>query len=134
MPTLLPCGPVIGKTYIQSGAGAALQYHIMKLSAVSTAAVAGANDPCLGVLKNTPADGGQASLVTRGETEVAVDAATAIVAGDYIVANASGRGIKIPATAALKSNVLGRAMEALASGTGTIIVDVLPIVITNPAA
>ena len=49
------------------------------------------------------------------------------------MADASGHGIKIPATAALKSYVLGRAMEAKASGTGTIIVDINPGVVTNPA-
>ena len=133
MATLLPTGRQTGKTYIASGSMTAIQNHIVKLSAASTAAVAGANDPCLGVLKNKPADAGQASVVTRGEAEVFVDATTAILIGDYIVSDGSGHGIKIPATAALKSYILGRAMEAKASGTGTIIVDINPGVVTNPA-
>lgn len=130
MATILPTGRQTGKTYIASGSMTAIQYHIVKLSAASTAAVAGANDPVLGVLKNKPADAGQASVVTRGEAEVFVDATTAILIGDYIEADASGHGIKMAATTG-KRNVLGRAMEAKASGTGTIIVDVLPVVVTN---
>ena len=130
MATILPTGRVTGKTYIAYGSMTAIQYHIVKLSAASTAAVAGANDPVLGVLKNKPADAGQASVVTRGEADVFVDATTAILIGDYIESDASGHGIKMAATTG-KRNVLGRAMEAKASGTGTIIVDVLPVVVTN---
>jgi hypothetical protein len=133
MATILPVGRVTSKTYTASGSMTAIQNHIVKLSAASTAVIAGANDKCLGVLKNKPAAGGQASVVERGETEVFVDASTAILPDDYIVADASGHGIKIPATAALKSYVLGRAKEALASGTGTIIVDVDPDAVTSPA-
>lgn len=130
MATILPTGRQTGKTYIASGSMTAIQYHIVKLSAANTAAVAGANDPVLGVLKNKPADAGQASVVTRGEAEVFVDATTAILIGDYIEADASGHGVKMAATTG-KRNVLGRAMEAKASGTGTIIVDVLTVVVTN---
>jgi len=65
MATILPTGRVTGKTYIASGSMTAIQYHIVKLSAASTAAVAGANDPVLGVLKNKPADAGQALQVVR---------------------------------------------------------------------
>lgn len=133
MATILPTGRQTSKTYIASGSMTAIQNHIVKLSAASTAAVAGANDPVLGVLKNKPADAGQASVVTSGEAEVFVDATTAILIDDYIVSDGSGHGIKIPATASLVNNVIGRAMEAKASGTGTIIVDVLPIAVTNHA-
>lgn len=133
MATLLPCGPVRAKTYIASDSMTALQYHIVLQSAASTVAVAGANGKCLGVLKNKPAAAGQASVVESGETEVYVDATTAILIDDYITSDASGHGIKIPATAATKFYVLGRAKEAKASGTGTIIVDVQPIAVTNPA-
>jgi len=131
--TILPMGPVTSKTYIASGSMTAIQYHVVKLSAASTAIIAGANDVPEGVLKNAPADGGQASVVTRGECEVFVDAATAILIDDLIVSDASGHGIKIPATAATKYHALGRAKEAKASGTGTIIVDVQPGDSTNPA-
>lgn len=134
MATILPCGPQVGKTYTASGDLSSSQYHIVKESAARTAAIAGANEKPLGVLKNKPADGGQASLVTRGECEVYVDATTAILIDDYIVANASGHGVKIGATVSTKYYVLGRAKEAKASGTGTIIVDVDPIVVTNPAS
>ena len=130
MATILPVGRVTGKTYTASGSMTALQLHIVKLTAASTAAQATANDRILGVLKNKPADTGQASVVTRGETEVSVDATTAILIGDYIESDAGGHGIKMAATTG-KREVLGRAMEAKASGTGTIIVDVLPTTITN---
>jgi len=133
MATILPTGRVTGKTYIASGSMTAIQYHIVKLSATSTAVIAGANDVPEGVLKNKPADGGQASVVTRGECEVYVDATTAILINDLIVADASGHGVKIPATAATKYHTLGRAKESKASGTGTIIVDVQPGDSTNPA-
>jgi hypothetical protein len=131
--TILPRGETEDRTYTASGDLSACQYHIVKLSAAETAAIAGANDPCLGVLKNAPTAGGQASFVKRGETEVFVDATTAILIGDYIEADGSGHGVKIAATVGSKRYVLGRALEAKASGTGTIIVDVRPGVVTNPA-
>lgn len=134
MSAILPCGPTVDKTYTASGDLSSAKHHIVKLSAASAAAIAGANDVPLGVLKNAPLDGGQASVVTRGEVEVLVDATTAILIGDLIEADGSGHGVKIAATAATKRNVLGRAMEAKASGTGTIIVDVSPGVVTNPAS
>ncbi len=128
MATILPTGRVTGKTYIASGDLSAAQFHIVQLSAASTAAIAGAGSKCLGVLKNKPASagGGSASVVTRGETEVYVDAGTAILIGDRIMSDSSGHGVKVPATAATIKEYLGIAMEAKASGTGTIIVDVLP--------
>ena len=132
MATILPVGRVTSKTYIASGSMTAIQDHIVKLSAASTAVIAGANDKCLGVLKNKPADGGQASVVERGETEVFVDAGTAILIDDYIVSDASGHGVKKPTTAETVCYVIGRAKEAKASGTGTIIVDVQPTTVTNP--
>jgi len=133
MATILPRGETRDKTYTASGDLSASQYHIVKLSAARTVAIAGANDHCLGVLKNAPASGGQASVVTAGEALVYVDATTPIAAGDRIEAAANGVGVKMAATAASKREVLGVAQEGLASGTGTIVVDIAPGVVTNPA-
>ena len=135
MTTILPCGPTVDKTYTASGDLSSAKHHIVKLSAAETRRPSAApTTGALGVLKNAPATGGQASVVTRGEAEVYVDATTAILIGDHIESAASGLGVKIAATAATKCDVLGRAMEAKASGTGTIIVDVSPGVVTNPAS
>jgi len=133
MATILPRGETRDKTYTASGDLSASQYHIVKLSAARTVSIAGANDHCLGVLKNAPASGGQASVVTAGEALVYVDATTPIAAGDRIEAAANGVGVKMAATAASKREILGVAQEALASGTGTIVVDIAPGVVTNPA-
>jgi hypothetical protein len=132
MATLLPVGPVESKTYAASGSLTSNQFHIVILTAASTVAIAGANGKCLGVLRNKPADGGQASVVEDGEAEVFVDAGTAILIDDYIVSDGSGHGVKKPTTAETICYVLGRAKEAKASGTGTIIVDVEPCAVTNP--
>ena len=134
MATILPMGPVKSKTYIASGDLSAAQNHIVLLSAASTVAIGTANCVPAGVLKNKPAaaGGGQASVVTEGETEVFVDAGTAILIDDMIVADSSGHGVKIGSTAETKYHVLGRAKEAKASGTGTIIVDVHFFDSTNP--
>ena len=131
---ILPRGETSDRTYTASGDLSDYQYRIVKLSAAETAAICGAGEKCQGVLKNAPEDGGQASVVTRGEAKVYVDATTAILIGDRIMAAANGVGVKVPATAATKSEYLGTAMEAKASGTGTIIVDIQPGVITTPAA
>ena len=110
------------KTYTASGDLSACQFHIVQLSAASTVALGGAGTQCRGVLKNKPLDGGQASVVTLGETEVFVDATTAILIGDRIKSDASGHGVK----AATTNEYVGTALEAKASGTGTIIIDVNP--------
>jgi hypothetical protein len=123
---ILPRGDTSDRTYTASGDLSSSQYRIVKLSAAETVAIAGAGERPRGVLKNAPADGGQASVVTRGEALVYVDATTAILIGDRIV--------KIAATAATKCEYLGVALEAKASGTGTIVVDIDPGVQTNPAA
>ena len=130
---ILPRGETRDKTYTGSGDLSSSQHRIVKLSAAETVAICGAGERCHGVLKNAPAAGGQASVVTRGEAPVYVDATTAILIGDRIASAASGVGVKIAATAATKCEFLGIAMEALASGTGTIIVDINPGVQTNPA-
>lgn len=133
MATILPKGETRDKTYTASGDLSARQFHIVTLAAASTVAIAPAAAKCHGVLKNKSLDGGQASVVTFGETPVAVDATTAILIGDRIVAGANGVGVKIAATAATRCEYLGTALEALAAGAGTIIVDVAPGVVTNPA-
>lgn len=133
MATILPKGETRDKTYTASGDLSANQFHIVALTAASTVVIAPAAAKCHGVLKNAPLDGGQASVVTQGETEVYVNAATAIIAGDRIAASANGVGVKIAATAATKCEYLGTALEALAAGTGTIIVDVNTGAVTNPA-
>ena len=132
MATILPCGPVKSKTYTAVEAMPAAN-RIVKLTAASTVGLCDAAEKCLGVVKNEPVITGQASVVELGETEVYVDATTAIVIDDYIFATTDGVGIKCPLTAATKYYVIGRAKEAKASGTGTIIVDVLPSAVTVPA-
>jgi len=130
---ILPHGMTEDVTYTGSGDLSASQYHIVKLSAAGVVAIAGAGEKCQGVLKNKPTDGRQASVVTDGEALVYVDATTAINVGDRIMAASGGVGVKVPATAATKSEFVGTALEAKASGTGTIVVDIEPGVITTPA-
>lgn len=133
MAAILPMGLVVGKTY-EADEAMVDKHRIVTLVAAGHVELCGANEVPQGVLKNAPAIRGQASVITRGEAEVYVDATTAILIGDLIESGASGVGVKVAATAASKRYVLGRAQEALASGTGTIIVDVDPGVVTNPAS
>lgn len=135
MADLLPTGIPISKTYKADGSLATYRYRIVKLSAAGKVALGTAGCKCHGVLQDDNAAAGyNASVVTRGETPVYVDATTAIAVGDRIMCGASGAGVKVPTTAATKSEYLGTALEAKASGTGTIIVDVDPGVQTTPAA
>jgi hypothetical protein len=131
MATILPVGPVKSKTYTAVEAMPDAN-RIVKLTAVSTVGLCDANEKCLGVVKNKPLILGQASVVELGETEVYVDATTAILIDDYIIAATDGVGVKKPTTAETICYVIGRAKETKSSGTGTIIVDVLPIPVTNP--
>ena len=134
MATLLPTGIPISKTYEAGTSLATYQHRIVKLSAAGKVVLGTAACKCHGVLLDDDAAAGyNASVVTLGETPVYVDATTAIAANDRIACGANGVGVKIAATAAAKCEFLGTAMEGLASGTGTIIVDVLPGVATNPA-
>ena len=135
MATLLPTGIPESKTYKASASLATYQYRIVKLAAAGQAALGTAGCKCLGVLQdNDAAAGYNASVVTRGETPVYCDGSTtAIAAGDRIMCAANGVGVKVPTTAATKSEFLGTAMEPL-TAAGTIIVDVERGVQTTPAS
>jgi hypothetical protein len=133
MATILPIGGTRDKTYTASGSMTDRINRIVKLSAARTVAIAGAGEHCHGVLKNAPADGGQASVITFGEALVYVDATTPILIGDRIMAAANGVGVKCGATAKTAYEILGVAQEAKASGTGTIIVDINPGTISVPS-
>jgi hypothetical protein len=132
----LPRGETSDKTYRASGSLHHYQYRIVKLSAAGVVAICGAGQRCLGVLKNRAHDGDQASVVTRGECSVYVDASSAIAAGDRIKSAANGVGVKVAETKGGDAGgveFLGIAQEGLASGTGVIIVDVQPGVYASPS-
>lgn len=134
MATLLPTGIPISKTYEAGTSLATYQYRIVKLSAAGKVVLGTAGCKCTGVVVDDDAAAGyNASVVTLGETPVYVDATNAIAPDDRIAVGANGVGVKIDATAATKCEFLGTAKEGKASGLGTIIVDVAPGVVTNPA-
>lgn len=69
------------------------------------------------------APGSYLTIITHGIASVKVDASTApIQPGDLLVAASSGAATKAPASAKSDGTVIGKALEPLASGTGSILV------------
>ena len=127
MATRLPVGPFRDQTFT---AGEDLtQYTIVKLTAVSSVSMADAGEQCIGIVQNAPSSGEQATVRTQGESFCSVDAGTAILITDFIIATTDGVGIK---NVTDEAYVVGPTREAKASGTGNIVVDVQPQTVNVP--
>lgn len=121
MATRLPVGPFRDETYPAAADLSTYQYHIVGLSSGAVNVVGSGGVP-LGILQNAPASGEQAVVRTLGQSFCDVSAASAISEGSPIEPTTNGVGI-ISATNNRRLAAVSR--EALASGTGTIVVDVV---------
>lgn len=91
-------------------------YHVVKLSAANTVALAGAvSDMLLGVLVNCPAAGEAAAVAGPGSI-VGCVAGGLVSAGDYITTDGTGQGVKANPAAAANNNVVGIALTGASSG------------------
>jgi len=121
MATRLPVGPFRDQTFRAAAALTAYQYCLVKLASATTVTFCGAGEKPVGILQNAPADGGQAIVRTFGESYCSVDATVAIVYDYGCLSAAAGVGVKNTTD---KGPIVGWFRESLASGTGTIVVDV----------
>ena len=123
MATLLPVGPNRDQTFIADEAMTSAQYCMVKhvSGTAGHVTLADGTEQPIGILQNAPASGGQAVVRTLGESNCSVNAGTAITIGCGICPTTDGVGVKNTTD---NYWIVGHAREALASGTGTIVVDV----------
>lgn len=119
MPTELA---LYDETFIAGADLSAAQYKLVEISAANTVTVCNATtDLPVGILQNKPTAGQAAQVRLLGRSRCVSDGSgTAIVAGDQVGTDGSGRAVK---KAANNDIIVGRAMEpSTAAGT---IIDVL---------
>lgn len=87
------------------------QFRMVKINASGLAVAAGAGEKAVGVLQDAPdASGKDASVAFKGVTKM--EAGAAVTAGDYIMSDATGRGITGTATNFLNAVALSSAGAA----------------------
>lgn len=99
----------------------------LKTSDPQTVQQSGSGEAIIGILQDTAsASGRDVQVATRGISLLKVDGSgTAIAAGDFIMAGASGIGVKLAGAAGTLRPVIGQAMAAsTASG------DLIPVLIS----
>lgn len=121
MATRLPVGPTRDQTFTASVDLRLYQYCLVKLASATTVTFCGAGEKPIGILQNAPSQYEQAVVRTLGESNVSVDATVAIVYDFGCLSAAAGVGVKNTTD---KGPIVGFFRESLASGTGTIVVDV----------
>lgn len=115
---------VYSQSYSAGADLSAKQYLAVKLTAANVVGVAGAGEKAIGVLQNKPTSGQAATVRELGRTKHVVDGnAAAIAAGDWLKANAAGKGVK---TTTDKDFVYARAEEASTADGDVIEVTVFP--------
>ncbi len=116
--------------FITKIADAALStaFTLVKLKTSDPASVqqSGSGEAVIGILQDAAASGADCVVATRGISLLKVDGSgTAIAAGDFIMAGASGVGVKLAGSAGTLRPVIGQAMAAsTASG------DLIPCLIS----
>ena len=74
------------------------------------------------MVNNSTSNNNWAYVVTKGKVNVLADATTAIAIGDWLTCHTTAGYVK---KAAAGDTVIGQALAALASGTGTISMNVM---------
>jgi hypothetical protein len=100
--------------------GTVTRYRFVSVDAdAGTLTIATSSAPNVGIATETATTGLPCGVKMSGVYRLAVDATAAISVGDYLKAHTAGVGYKSDANLELYNAV---ALEALASGTGTILV------------
>jgi len=111
--------PIFDLSFVAAADLSAAQHKFVKLATGGKVDVAGAGDPCVGILQDKPLSGKAGAVRILGTSKLSCDGASAIAVGDPLKSNASGIGIK---AATDKDKAGAIALEAVAAGTAVIAV------------